>query len=183
MKINKLLQRYNIAINILFWLIIITMVLVIILFYAKPDLEVSKYLYGRIFQKEVIVQTQPVVVTEYKEVEKKSEWFYFIATAYSGDDASQGTDSFTATGKKAAEGIIAVDPEIIPYGTMVEIKDIGYFTAEDCGNKIKGNRIDIYFDTRQEAEQFGRQGIWLRIPYDSSIKLSSLLESSKYSFK
>lgn len=63
----------------------------------------------------------------------------------------------TSTGVKAKEGrTIAVDPSVIPYGTEVIINGHVY-RAEDCGADIKGNIIDIYFDTHEEAEIFGRQ--------------------------
>jgi 3D (Asp-Asp-Asp) domain-containing protein len=143
-------------------------------------MSISKYLFGK--EKEYVTG-KPVVLTEYRKVEKKYEWYYFVATAYSKNDSVQGTNSVTATGEIAREGIIAVDPSIIPYGTTVEIKDMGYFSAEDCGSKIKGNRIDIYFDSKTEAKEFGRRGIWLRITGDSSIMLSEELENSKYSFE
>lgn len=48
---------------------------------------------------------------------------------------------------------IAVDPNVIPYGTKVVINQIAY-VAEDCGGAIKGNRIDIYFETHDEALAF-----------------------------
>lgn len=66
-------------------------------------------------------------------------------------------DGITATGTKATAGrTIAVDPHVIPYGTEVIINGNTY-VAEDCGGAIKDNRIDIYFNTHQEALNFGRQ--------------------------
>lgn len=66
-------------------------------------------------------------------------------------------DGITATGTKATEGrTIAVDPKQIPYGTEVEI-DGHIYIAEDCGGAIKGNRIDLYFDSHKEALNFGIQ--------------------------
>jgi len=59
--------------------------------------------------------------------------------------------------------MIAVDPDVIPLGTRIEIKNMGFFTAEDTGGKIKGNRIDIYFDSKKEAEEFGKKGVWVQI--------------------
>lgn len=61
----------------------------------------------------------------------------------------------TATGHMArAMRTIAVDPAVVPYGTHVKINGIEY-VAEDCGGAVKGNTIDIFFDTHEETEQFG----------------------------
>ena len=71
---------------------------------------------------------------------------------------NDGESTYTATGTIATAGrTIAVDPNVIPYGTSVEIDGIGVRVAEDCGGAIKGNRIDLLFDTHQEALNFGRQ--------------------------
>lgn len=72
-----------------------------------------------------------------------------------------GRPGITATGTIARVGAIAVDPRIIPYGTkMYVVSDdgmynYGYCVAEDCGGLIKGNRIDLYFDTEEECINFG----------------------------
>lgn len=51
---------------------------------------------------------------------------------------------------------IAVDPSVIAYGTEVIINGHTY-KAQDCGGAIKGNRIDVYFDSHQDALEFGVQ--------------------------
>ena len=67
----------------------------------------------------------------------------------------------TATGTTARVGAIAVDPDVIPYGTRMFIVSAdgsityGVATAEDCGGSIQGNRIDLFFDTYDECIQFG----------------------------
>ena len=65
----------------------------------------------------------------------------------------------TATGTKAAQGrTIAVDPKVIPYGSVVYFDGIdgfGGYVAEDCGGAIKGNEIDLYFDSHEEALKWG----------------------------
>ena len=67
------------------------------------------------------------------------------------------TDGITATGTQATAGrTIAVDPSVIPYGTHVIIDGVTY-VAEDCGGAVKGNDIDIFFNTHEEALQFGRR--------------------------
>ena len=65
------------------------------------------------------------------------------------------TDGITATGTPVVEGrTIAVDPNVIPYGTQVIING-HVFTAEDCGGAIKKNHIDIYVDSHEEALALG----------------------------
>lgn len=80
------------------------------------------------------------------------------ATAYSGG----GT---TASGMAAGVGRIAVDPSVIPLGTQLYITSAdgsswvyGTAVAADTGGAIKGNRIDLYFNSESECESFGRQG-------------------------
>lgn len=70
---------------------------------------------------------------------------------------ADSADGITSTGTIATEGrTIAVDPSVIPYGTEVIFGGNKYI-AEDCGGAIKGNRIDVFFDSHEDALQFGRQ--------------------------
>ena len=74
------------------------------------------------------------------------------------------SDGITATGVKAkANHTIAADPKILPYGTEI-LCSMGEFVVEDCGGGIKGNQIDIFFDTHEEALKFGRRNltIWIK---------------------
>jgi 3D (Asp-Asp-Asp) domain-containing protein len=80
------------------------------------------------------------------------------ATAYTTE---RQENKVTATGTTARVGAIAVDPKIIPYGTRMYVLAsdgswvYGYASAEDCGGGIKGNKIDLFFDTYDECIQFG----------------------------
>lgn len=66
-------------------------------------------------------------------------------------------DGITYTGTIATAGrTIAVDPAVIPLGSTVRINGQDYI-AEDIGGAIKENRVDVFFDTHQEALQFGVQ--------------------------
>ena len=86
------------------------------------------------------------------------------ATAYTALGSSP-VDSpyfgYTASGMKAQRGVIAVDPRIIPLGTRVYVEvagntlDYGFAIAADTGGAIKGDIIDVYFDTWEEAMSFG----------------------------
>lgn len=84
-----------------------------------------------------------------------------VATAYSPDARSCGAsaDGITSIGLRAGHGIIAVDPRVIPYGTRLYVEGYGYGLAADCGGAIKGNRIDLCFNTHEEAIRFGRRPV------------------------
>lgn len=71
--------------------------------------------------------------------------------------ADRSSGILTASGAYAkANHTVAVDPSVIPYGTVLYINGVKY-VGEDCGGAIKGNRIDIYFESHEEALQFGLQ--------------------------
>ena len=80
---------------------------------------------------------------------------FVSATAYSAHDPGNG--SRTAMGTPVRHGVIAVDPSVIPLGTRVFIPGYGEAVAEDVGGAIHGNRIDVAFDTHEEAIFFGWQ--------------------------
>ena len=69
----------------------------------------------------------------------------------------------TASGMKAQYGVIAVDPSVIPLGTKLYVEGTdgswtyGYCVAGDTGGGIRGNRVDLFYNSRAEALQFGRR--------------------------
>ena len=83
------------------------------------------------------------------------------ASAYSAYDP--GNSHYTFGGSYLRKGLVAVDPNVIPLGTRLFIPGYGYAVADDIGGAIKGNKIDIAFDTHSEAMQFGRQKITVYI--------------------
>ena len=78
--------------------------------------------------------------------------------AYTG-----GAGGRTATGTGVYKGIVAVDPRVIPLGTKLYVDGYGPAIAADTGGAIKGNRIDLGFASANEAMQFGRQTVTVRI--------------------
>lgn len=61
----------------------------------------------------------------------------------------------TSSGTTATAGrTVAVDTRVIPMGSKLVINGIVY-TAEDIGSAVKGNHIDIFFETHAQATQFG----------------------------
>lgn len=80
------------------------------------------------------------------------------ATAYynSGNNGNAYTASGTRT-KRNPDGYssIAVDPRVIPLGTKVYVEGYGYAIAEDTGGAIKGNAIDVFFNSSSETYNWG----------------------------
>lgn len=82
------------------------------------------------------------------------------ATAYTAASGKK-----TASGRVAQYGVIAVDPKVIPLGTKLYVESTddgkswqyGYCVAGDTGGAIKGNKIDLFFNSRSECLQFGRR--------------------------
>ena len=83
------------------------------------------------------------------------------ATAYTSQD--DGNGSHTYRGHELRRGLAAVDPRVIPLGTRLFIKGYGFAIADDIGGAIKGNKIDLAFENRAEALQFGVQKVTVYI--------------------
>jgi 3D (Asp-Asp-Asp) domain-containing protein len=83
-------------------------------------------------------------------------------TAYTRYD--EGCTDYDANGRRLVPGrTIAVDPDVIPYGTEVYIPGFGVGFASDTGGAIVGNRIDICVDTVSDAYKWGRRTVEVQI--------------------
>ncbi len=80
-----------------------------------------------------------------------------LATAYTAGSA--GGSGWTAIGRRAGYGVVAVDPRVIPLGTHLYIPGYGVAIAGDTGGAIVGNRIDLGFDSLRDAMLFGRRDV------------------------
>lgn len=128
---------------------------------------------------DVKVQQSAVPQSKYLTLAQpeKVVWDEYIATAYCSckkccasyaenrpvdDDGNEIV--YTASGERAVQGItIAADWSVLPAGTVVEIDGYGEFTVHDKGGNITGNKIDIYFESHQEALEWGVKTVKLRV--------------------
>lgn len=127
----------------------------------EKEIEVIKYI--EVIPEEKTEETKPKEILETTAENKEPELVSlgtFTATAYCPCySCSEGYGTSTATGATATEGTtIAVDPKVIPYGTEVIIDGHTYI-AQDCGGAIKGNKIDIYFNTHSKVAKFGKKKV------------------------
>ena len=105
---------------------------------------------------------------------KKAGCWYIqegIATAYSPNDnrsgiEAEGAGHLTSVGLTPGDGIIAVDPKKIPYGSRVKVLFADGTRYEgiagDTGGALRSdsrNHVDIYKDTYAETEEFGVKNV------------------------
>ncbi|EJO5346155.1 DUF348 domain-containing protein [Clostridium botulinum] len=89
-------------------------------------------------------------------------------SSYEDTGKSPGSPGFgiTATGTTARRNpggysSIAVDPRVIPLGAKVFVEGYGYAIAEDTGGAIKGNVIDLYFNSNVQVSNWGSR--WVNV--------------------
>ena len=66
-----------------------------------------------------------------------------------------GGSGRTALGNYAGKGHAAVDPDVIPLGSIVYIEGYGYAICDDIGGAIQGYVIDVGVDSLEQAYQWG----------------------------
>ncbi|MDO5027663.1 MAG: 3D domain-containing protein [Bacillota bacterium] len=88
------------------------------------------------------------------------------ASAYDASYESNGSwGPVTAMGTNLRPGVVAVDKTVIPLGSTLYIESMdewpsyGMASAEDTGGAIKGNKIDLFFQSRQTVMNFGRRNV------------------------
>jgi 3D (Asp-Asp-Asp) domain-containing protein len=84
----------------------------------------------------------------------------FVATAF----AHRGT---TDSGVRSQKGIVAADPNILPIGTVIRVRNAGEYSGTyvvaDTGSKIRGRRIDIFIPSRWLCRKFGRKRVQVAV--------------------
>lgn len=110
--------------------------------------------------------------TRYKKSIVMTATAYDLSFASTGKRPGDKYYGITASGTKARPGVVAVDPKVIPLGTKLYVqsldgtKDYGFAIAEDKGGAIKGNKIDLFFETATQVKNFGRRKVKVYILKD-----------------
>lgn len=90
---------------------------------------------------------------------------YVTATAYTAQ--CNGCSGVTATGINLKANpdlkVIAVDPNVIPLGSKVWVEGYGHAIAGDTGGAIKGNKIDLFVSSKEQAYRFGRKQVKIKV--------------------
>ncbi|MCM3389235.1 3D domain-containing protein [Ureibacillus chungkukjangi] len=111
------------------------------------------------------VSSQPKVTQSSSEEPASGKELLVTATAYTA--YCEGCSGTTAIGidlrSNPNQKVIAVDPNVIPLGSRVWVEGYGEAIAGDTGGAIKGNKIDVFIPTRNEALQWGRKQVRIKI--------------------
>lgn len=110
----------------------------------------------------IVLEGTPRTLAQLRAALPKRSWTAALtmeATAYTADTATAYPTGYTATGILAREGVVAVDPRVIPLGTTVFVPGYGIAIAADTGGAIIGNRIDLCMDKYGDAVNFGRRTV------------------------
>lgn len=100
-------------------------------------------------------------------------WERYVATWYCPCDLCCGTwkdgvlvqpaSGLTARGHRPIQGqTVAVDPAVVPLGTVLEVRGHGLLLASDVGRSVKGRRLDLFVDDHEEAVRRGRRPLLAR---------------------
>ncbi|MEJ9279687.1 MULTISPECIES: ubiquitin-like domain-containing protein [Ureibacillus] len=115
--------------------------------------------------KVVAVGTKVVTAKVSRGTSASGKEFYVTATAYTPYcDGCSGTSAagINLRGNPNLK-VIAVDPNVIPLGSKVWVEGYGYAIAGDTGGAIKGNKIDVLVQSKQEAIQWGRKKVRIKV--------------------
>jgi uncharacterized protein YabE (DUF348 family) len=109
--------------------------------------------------------TRTTFVSSRGQVTRFVRAFRMTATAYDATFESCGKHpdhpqyGITYSGLRVRPGIVAVDPKVIPLGTYLYVEGYGEALAADKGGAIKGNRIDLYYESPEDVAKYGKRTV------------------------
>lgn len=127
-----------------------------------------------IVEEEKAIETSSPPLETASTLEEAIDWSQYpsqkvVATGYTAGKESTGKSpghpayGITYSGVKVKRDLystIAADPEVFPIGTVLFIPNYGYGVVADTGSAIKGNKIDLYFDTVKDVyREWGKQEV------------------------
>jgi 3D (Asp-Asp-Asp) domain-containing protein len=102
-------------------------------------------------------------VTEFKEQLEVTATGYYAGVESTGKSPGHPQYGITYSGVRVKQDIlstIAADPAVFPMGTILYIPGYGYGIVADTGSAIKGNKIDLYFETKDQIyKEWGKRQV------------------------
>lgn len=127
-----------------------------------------------IFEKEEKIMSHEVVESKPLTLEDSIDWSQYpseivVATGYTAGIESTGKlpghpqYGITFSGVKVKRDLystIAADTKTFPIGSILFIPGYGYGVVADTGSAIKGNKIDLYYETVEDVyKQWGKKEV------------------------
>ena len=106
----------------------------------------------------IVPKSSPLPVSDEKEMLVTATAYTAYCTGCSGTTA-YGIDLRSNPNRK----VIAVDPRVIPLGTKVWVEGYGEAIAGDTGGAIKGNKIDVFIPSHDNAMEWGVKKVKLKV--------------------
>jgi 3D (Asp-Asp-Asp) domain-containing protein len=98
-------------------------------------------------------------VTRFVRVLKMTATAYDATFKSCGKHPEDPNYGITYSGLRVKPGIVAVDPKVIPLGTHLYVEGYGEALAADKGGAIKGNRIDLYYESPKDVARYGKRTV------------------------
>ena len=127
---------------------------------SKPAASTSQQSTTKASEQPAQASTQPTAPTT---PTTSGRTIQMESTGYSYAEAVN--TFFTATGIDLRQNpmVVAVDPSVIPLGSIVEVSGYGIAIAGDTGGAIKGNIVDCHFPTVEQCIQWGRRSVTVTV--------------------
>lgn len=109
-----------------------------------------------------VIDKNDVLLDQYPKVRVVATGYY-AGYESTGKHPSHPSYGITYSGVKVRRddySTIAADLRVFPLGTVLYIPGYGYGVVADKGGAIRGNKIDLYFETKQDVfTQWGKKSV------------------------
>ncbi|MBO8163405.1 MAG: 3D domain-containing protein [Brevibacillus sp.] len=109
---------------------------------------------------------------------------YYAGYESTGKTPSHPQYGITYSGVKVRRGTystIAADLRVFPLGTVLYIPGYGYGVVADKGGAVRGNKIDLYFETKQDVySQWGKRTVDVYVVHRGSGKFTEEMYQALY---
>lgn len=139
----------------------------------KP-MEVAYKFLQKVTNLDLKISSSEKVSGAIPTLEESIDWSQYpttevIATGYTAGYESTGKGpehpqfGITYSGVKVTRDLystVAADLDVFPIGTILFIPDYGYGVVADKGGAIKGNKVDLYYETVEDVyEEWGKKKV------------------------
>lgn len=137
--------------------------------FIGDEIEIPKY---EIDKDEIKGDKNPKNTSNYIKTDENTsnqtnDYYEMVVEATAYTAYCEGCSGITKTGINIRENpqlkVIAVDPRVIPLNSKVWVEGYGEAIAGDIGGAIKGNKIDVFIPNLEQAYQWGRKQVKIKV--------------------